>query len=344
MIASRGASKGRDAPSGVRSHIPVLLSQVLSELAPKAGEIYIDATFGAGGYSAGILASADCRVLALDRDGMAVRAAVPLCEHYPGRLTVVRSVFSAMSEVWCGQVGRDMDGGCDVPKADGIVFDVGVSSMQLDQPERGFSFMTDGPLDMRMGQEGASAADILNTASETELANILWRFGDERRSRAIARAIVQARGELPFVGTLEFAKLIEKVIGRKPGDPQHPATRSFQALRIAVNRELDELSAGLLAAENLLKPGGRLVAVTFHSLEDRIVKDFLRNRSERAARGSRHKPQEQRAKPTFRIVNQRALSPTEDEIDRNPRARSAKLRAAIRTEAPPPDQRVAQAP
>ena len=215
--------------------------------------------------------------------------------------------------------------------ADGIVLDIGVSSMQLDQPARGFSFMTDGPLDMRMGAAGISAADILNTASETEIADILYRYGEERRSRHIAKAIVATRSEMKFSRTLELASLVEKVIGRKPGDPKHPATRTFQALRIAVNNELEELTAALEAAEQLLKPGGRLVLVTFHSLEDRIVKDFIRERSDRAAKGSRFLPEEKKSEPRFRIVNQRALSPSEEELSVNPRARSARLRAAVRT-------------
>ena len=326
MTADRSSPQGRDAPSGVRPHIPVLLSQVLVALTPKAGEIYLDGTFGAGGYSAAILAAADCRVIALDRDPAAIVGALPLLHQFGERLTVVEACFGAMAEVWRGRQA----GG-----ADGVVLDIGVSSMQLDQAERGFSFMTDGPLDMRMGAGGQSAADILNTAGESEIANILFRFGEERRSRVIAKAIVARRVDKSWARTLELAGLIERTIGRKPGDPKHPATRSFQALRIAVNAELDELERGLKAAEALLKPGGRLVVVTFHSLEDRIVKDFLRERSERAAQGSRHLPQEHKPPPSFRIVNQRSISPSEEEIARNPRARSARLRAAIRSEAPP---------
>ena len=321
MTGGSGPS-GKDAPSGVRPHIPVLLPQVLTALTPKDGEIYLDGTFGAGGYSRAILEAADCRVLALDRDLTAVAASFPLRQRFPGRLTVVNSVFSRMEAVWQRFETRSPDG---------IVLDIGVSSMHLDQATRGFSFQTDGPLDMRMGQEGETAADILNTYKEEDIANILWRFGDERRSRHIAHAVVKAREEALFTRTLELAKLVEKVIGRKPGDPKHPATRTFQALRMAVNAELDELTAALHAAETLLKPGGRLIVVTFHSLEDRIVKDFLRDRSERAAGGSRHLPEVTRKQPSFRIVNQRALSPSEEEIAANPRARSAKLRAAVRT-------------
>jgi 16S rRNA (cytosine1402-N4)-methyltransferase len=321
MTGRRGA-RDSDPPSGVRPHIPVLLSQVLSALHVKAGETYLDGTFGAGGYSSAMLEAADCKVLALDRDPTAVATAGPLVERYAGRLTVVESPFSAMAGVWHGNY---------TAQADGIVLDIGVSSMQIDQPERGFSFMTDGPLDMRMGAEGLSAADILNTAGETEIADILYQYGEERRSRHIAKAIVAARAEKKFSRTLELANLVEKVIGRKPGDPKHPATRTFQALRIAVNNELDELTAALEAAEQMLKPGGRLVVVTFHSLEDRIVKDFLRERSDRAARGSRFLPEEKKSSPRFRLVNQRALSPSEEEISANPRARSARLRAAVRT-------------
>ena len=323
-MTGRRVSRDRDAPDGVRPHIPVLLSEVLTALQPKAGETYLDATFGAGGYSSAILDAADCKVLALDRDPTAVAVARALIERYAGRLTVVESAFSAMGEVW-----RDLY----ETQADGIVLDIGVSSMQLDQPARGFSFMTDGPLDMRMSADGETAADILNTASDTEIADILYKYGEERQSRRIAKAIVAARADKKFTRTLELANLVERVIGRKPGDHKHPATRTFQGLRIAVNRELDELKDALAAAEQLLKPGGRLVVVTFHSLEDRIVKDFLRERSDRAARGSRFLPEETKSSPRFQVVNQRALSPTDEEVCVNPRARSARLRAAVRTQA-----------
>ena len=325
-MTGRSGSEGRDASSGVRPHIPVLLTEVLAALRPAPGECYVDGTFGAGGYSEAILNAADCRVLALDRDARAVQAAQPLVERFAGRLTVVETPFSAMTEIWIRHFGTP---------ADGIVLDLGVSSMQLDRPERGFSFMTDGPLDMRMSAHGESAAGIVNSASETEIADILYTFGEERRSRAIAKAIVARRTETPFTHTLDLANLVERVIGRKPGDRKHPATRTFQGLRIAVNREFDELEQGLAAAEQLLKPGGRLVVVSFHSLEDRIVKEFLRTRSDRAGRGSRHLPEAQVQVPSFRIVNQRSISPSEEEISANPRARSAQLRAAVRTEAKP---------
>jgi 16S rRNA (cytosine1402-N4)-methyltransferase len=331
-MTGRTVSRDRDHPN-VRPHIPVLLSQVLSALQPKDGETYLDGTFGAGGYSTAILDAANCQVLALDRDPSVIEAAHQITPRYPNRLTVVLSPFSAMQEVWRIYQGQDVNGAYIVPQADGIVLDIGISSMQIDQPERGFSFMTDGPLDMRMSADGDSAADILNTASETEIADILYQYGEERRSRHIAKAIVAQRADQPFTRTLELAALVEKVIGRKPGDHKHPATRTFQALRIAVNNELGELGAALAAAEQMLKPGGRLVVVTFHSLEDRIVKDFMRERSDRAARGSRFLPEETKSAPRFRLVNQRALSPTEEEISVNPRARSARLRAAVRTEA-----------
>ena len=326
MTADRNRPSGKDVPSGVRPHIPVLLSEVLTALAPKAGEAYLDGTFGAGGYTSAILQAADCRVIAIDRDPTAIVGALPLLHRFGERLTLVEARFGTMAEVWRQRIA----GG-----ADGIVLDIGVSSMQLDEAQRGFSFMADGPLDMRMGADGQSAADILNTADETAIANILYDYGEERRSRVIAKAIVARRAAQPWARTLELAGLIEKVIGRKPGDPKHPATRSFQALRIAVNAELSELEKSLNASESLLKPGGRLVVVTFHSLEDRIVKDFLRARSDRASKGSRHLPAAESISPSFQIINQRSISPSEEEIAANPRARSAKLRAAIRTEAPP---------
>ena len=330
-MTGRKVARDSDSPSGVRPHIPVLLSEVLSALRVKAGETYLDGTFGAGGYSTAILDAADCKVLALDRDPSVIEAAHKITPRYPNRLTVVLSPFSAMQEVWRVYRGRDVNGQYVAPQADGIVLDIGVSSMQIDQPERGFSFMTDGPLDMRMSADGESAADILNTASDTEIADILYKYGEERQSRRIAKAIVAARADKKFTRTLELANLVEKVIGRKPGDHKHPATRTFQGLRIAVNDELGELSTALEAAETMLKPGGRLVVVTFHSLEDRIVKDFMRERSDLAAKGSRFLPEEKKSAPRFQIVNRRALSPTQEELVLNPRARSARLRAAVRT-------------
>ena len=310
---------------GARPHIPVLLSQVLETLAPRDGETYLDGTFGAGGYSEAILAAAGCRVIALDRDPSAVLGALPLMSRSGGRLTVIETPFSLLEGVW----HQREKGLCD-----GVVLDIGVSSMQLDEPARGFSFMTDGPLDMRMSASGLSAADLLNTAGERDIADILFKYGEERQSRRIAKAIVEKRDEFPFRRTPDLANLVERVIGRKPGDPKHPATRTFQALRIAVNRELDELEAALAGAERILKPGGRLVVVTFHSLEDRIVKDFFNARSGRASGGgSRHLPQEKKSAARFQIVNQRGVTPEEDEVSLNPRARSARLRWGVRTEA-----------
>jgi len=308
-------------PPHVAPHIPVMLPEVLSALAPAEGELIVDGTFGAGGYTRAILAAAACTVTAFDRDITAIRAAqVPggLLSQFPGRLSLINAPFSEMAE--------------HVPHADGIVLDIGVSSMQIDDPARGFSFQSDGPLDMRMADHGPTAADVVNTTDEEPLANILFNLGDEKRSRAIARAIVRDRDATPFTSTLQLARLVSRVLGGRGDDGRHPATRTFQALRIHVNDELGELSSALEASERILKPGGRLVVVTFHSLEDRIVKQFLIERSGRSSQGSRHLPPTATParEPSFRIVNQRALRPCQGELDVNPRARSAKLRAAIR--------------
>ena len=298
-----------DAP-----HIPVLLDEVLAALAPAPGEVMVDATFGAGGYTRGILASG-ARVVAFDRDPDAIAA---------GRaagldgLTLVHSDFSAL------------EAAIDAP-VDGLTMDIGVSSMQLDQAERGFSFQADGPLDMRMAQEGPSAADFLNTADEGEIADVLYQYGDEPKSRRVARAIVAAR---PLTRTGELAAVVRKALGHRPHDKKDPATRTFQAIRIHVNRELGELADGLAAAERVLKPGGRLAVVTFHSLEDRMVKRFLRERSGNTPGGSRHLPQAGAVRaPSFEKVG-RGVRAGEAEVARNPRARSATLRTAIRTAAP----------
>ncbi len=331
-------------------HIPVLLSQVLETLQPKAAETYIDGTFGAGGYSRAILEAADCRLIAFDRDITAVRAAAAVCSELPNRLNVINQPFSRMEEFARLEITPDGTPLITGPIADGVVLDIGVSSMQLDQAERGFSFQNDGPLDMRMSAPidpldnaildvGASAADFLNSAEEDEIANVIYEFGEERRSRAIARAIVRQRSETPFTRTKELADLVLRVFHGRKEDGKHPATRTFQALRIYVNDELGELKLGLAAAEALLKPGGRLVVVTFHSLEDRIVKQFLADRSGKEVHASRHLPQPlpgtiQTSPPSFRIVNSRPLTPEKGELDVNPRARSARLRAAIRTDAP----------
>ena len=309
---------------GPAPHVPVLLAEVLAALAPKAGEIFLDGTFGAGGYTRAILGSApDIRVIALDRDPNAIHDGQQMVTEFAGRLTLVETEFAEM-EAAMTAAGEGL--------LDGIVLDIGVSSMQLDQAERGFSFRHEGPLDMRMAGEGESAADLVNGCSEAELADIFYYYGEERLSRLIARAIVQDRKEKPFLTTRDLADLIGRIVRTKPGDI-HPATRSFQALRIAVNDELNELARALHAAERLLKPGGRLVIVSFHSLEDRIVKVFLAARSGKTG-GSRHAPMQGITTPTFRIEGKWPVVAGDAERDTNPRARSAKLRAAIRTDAP----------
>ncbi|MBR0754730.1 16S rRNA (cytosine(1402)-N(4))-methyltransferase RsmH [Bradyrhizobium jicamae] len=304
-------------------HISVLGREAVEALAPRDGGTYIDATFGAGGYSRAILEVAGARVVGIDRDRMAIMGGFDLVDRSAGRLTLVESRFSELDEV-CAAQGLDA--------VDGVVMDVGVSSMQLDQAERGFSFRLGGPLDMRMGQSGPTAADVVAKASETELANIIYIFGEERHSRGVARAIVAARKDTPIATTQALADIVAKVVRAKPNEI-HPATRTFQALRIFVNEELDELHLALTAAERVLKPGGRLVVVSFHSLEDRIVKNFLAERGKVSA-GSRHLPEVAQAVPSFRILTKRPVVPGDAELSANPRARSAKLRAAERTDAP----------
>ena len=325
--------------SDVRLHTPVMLAEVLTALAPQPGDLIIDGTFGAGGYSTAILETEPtCRVLAFDRDPTAIANAVPITQRFPNRLNVVNWPFGDMSRIVrieCTPHGQpEVEG----PLVDGVVFDIGVSSMQLDQAARGFSFQTEGPLDMRMSQSGdhagPSAAELVNTLGPDELADILFNYGDERRSRAIARAILKQREIAPFVTTTDLVTVVGRVLGPAKIDGRSPATRTFQALRIAVNDELGELARGLTAAENLLKPGGRLVVVAFHSSEDRIVKQFMANRTGRVPQGSRHMPPTQAGRDTsFEFVNHRALGPGEAETDVNPRARSAKLRSAVRTTA-----------
>ena len=301
-------------------HIPVLRDEVIAALAITSGETHVDGTFGAGGYSAAMLA-AGANVHGFDQDPDAIDDGQDLVEEHIGNLTLHHRRYSEMAEVLAGQ------------EIDGVALDIGVSSMQLDQVERGFSFRTDGPLDMRMAQQGMSAADFLNEASEEEIADVIYRYGEERRSRRIAKAIVAAR---PLTRTIELAQVVRKALGHRPGDKKDPATRTFQAIRIHINRELGELEDGLEAAEKLLQSGGRLAVVTFHSLEDRIVKNFLRDRSGQRSSVSRHLPQisEKRPAPTFHKPA-KAVRPAVAEQAHNPRARSATLRSAVRTDAPP---------
>lgn len=303
-------------------HVPVLLGEVIEYLAPHDGGIYIDGTFGAGGYAAAILAAANARVVGIDRDPTAIAAAQAQVEAAAGRLTLIKGEFAALD-----RIARDLG----IEAADGVVLDLGVSSMQLDTPERGFSFRLDGPLDMRMDSVGPSAADVIAERSESDLADIVYLLGEERRSRAVARAIVAARRERPITTTRALADIVARVVHGRPGDI-HPATRTFQALRLFVNDEMAQLADGLAAAEFALKPGGRLVVVSFHSLEDRIVKNFLAARSS-AERGSRHLPEAAALPATFQLVTRRPVVADDAEVAANPRARSAKLRAAIRTAA-----------
>ena len=306
-------------------HAPVLLDEVIEALAPKPGDVIIDATFGAGGYTRAILA-AGAQVIALDRDPTVQRHADAVANDFPGKFQLIRTAFSGLADAFA-ETGE--------PRLDGAVFDIGVSSMQLDEAERGFSFMRDGPLDMRMSSEGESAADIVNGWDHGPLAHILKQYGDERQSGRIATAILRRRTTQPFARTLDLADVVEKALGGRRGAPTHPATRTFQALRIAVNDELGELTKGLEAAERILSPGGRLAVVTFHSLEDRIVKAFLTERSGNAPGGSRHAPVAiETRKPSFTLQFKGAREAGEAELAANPRSRSAKLRAAVRTGAP----------
>jgi 16S rRNA (cytosine1402-N4)-methyltransferase len=303
-----------DAP-----HAPVLLTEVLESLAPAPGALIIDGTFGAGGYSRAFLGRG-ARVVAFDRDPAAKRFAAEL--ERAGDFRLIEDVFSSMTE----HLGE--------ASADGVALDLGVSSMQLDEAERGFSFLRDGPLEMRMGADGPTAADIVGQASAAELARIFREFGEERQARHIANVLVRRRAERPFERTLDLAETVEQALGGRRGAKVHPATRVFQALRIAVNAELEELEKGLSAAERVLRAGGRLAVVTFHSLEDRIVKSFLAERAGRTPSGSRHLPPTQRGpEPSFTLLETRARTPGAAEIAANPRARSAKLRAAVRTDA-----------
>jgi 16S rRNA (cytosine1402-N4)-methyltransferase len=320
MTAGSGSAPA--VAGGLARHIPVLGRPAVEFLDVRAGRVYVDATFGAGGYTREILAQANCSVIGIDRDQSAIARGADLVQAAAGRLLLVEDRFSNLEAV-VRSCGHDA--------VDGVVFDLGVSSMQLDEAERGFSFRHDGPLDMRMGRDGPSAADIVAAASERDLAAIVATLGEERHARAVARAIVAARRDAPIRTTGALAALVARVVHARPG-AIHPATRTFQALRIFVNEELAELISGLMAAEQVLGPGGRLVIVTFHSLEDRIAKSFLVDRSRRSG-SSRHAPELVQAAATFRVLTKRPVVPDEAEVSANPRARSAKLRAAERTDA-----------
>jgi 16S rRNA (cytosine1402-N4)-methyltransferase len=326
-MTGRGDGKA-GAAGGPARHVPVLLGEVREALALRPGGVYLDGTFGAGGYARAILDShADVRLVAVDRDPDAIRAGAAMVETYKGRLDLVAGRFGDLDEI---VEERDLLGALD-----GVVLDIGVSSMQIDEAGRGFSFRFEGPLDMRMEQAGRSAADIVNGAPEAELADIFYHYGEERRARAVARAIIEHRRRSPILTTRELADLVAGLVRAEPNGP-HPATRVFQALRIAVNDELGELVRALTAAERALKPGGRLVVVTFHSLEDRIVKQFLAGRTGRVARASRHMPSaDGREAASFTAVTRGPVLPSDTETFANPRARSAKLRAGERTSAPP---------
>lgn len=320
-LMARGARNGMAAAATPDQdpHIPVLLRPLLAAVSPVSGR-WLDGTFGAGGYTRGLLAAGADTVIGVDRDPLAFEMAADWAGEYGDRLVMQAGVFSRMDEY-----ASDLDG---------VVLDLGVSSMQLDLAERGFSFMKDGPLDMRMSQDGPSAADLVNEASEEDLADILFHYGEERASRRIAKAIVRERTVAAITTTLHLAKIIESCLPRpKPGQ-SHPATRSFQALRIAVNDEYGELFRGLMAAERALKPGGQLAVVTFHSVEDRMVKRFLQARAGKTGRANRYAPEVAQDAPQFTIKTRKAVGPDAQELEENPRSRSAKLRVAIRTDAP----------
>ena len=303
-------------------HIPVLLNEVVESIAPKDGGVYVDGTFGAGGYTRAVLDAADCTVYAIDRDPDAIREGQKLVDAYKGRLHLLHGTFGEMAELVRGE-GVDF--------VDGVMLDIGVSSMQIDRAERGFSFQKDGALDMRMSQNGLSAADVLNTFGEREIADIIYKYGEERFSRRIAAAVVEQRKNAPFKTTLEFADLIRRTVPHKREDID-PATRSFQALRIYVNDELGQLESGLSAAHNLLKAGGRMAVVSFHSLEDRIVKTFMQEKSGKTANPSRYMPVVEKQAATLKTITKKPILPTESETKFNPRARSARLRVAEKAE------------
>ena len=303
-------------------HIPVLLNEVVESIAPKDGGVYVDGTFGAGGYTRAVLDAADCTVYAIDRDPDAIREGQKLVDVYKGRLHLLHGTFGEMAELVRGE-GVDF--------VDGVMLDIGVSSMQIDRAERGFSFQKDGALDMRMSQNGLSAADVLNTFGERKIADIIYKYGEERFSRRIAAAVVEQRKTAPFKTTLEFADLSRRTVPHKREDID-PATRSFQALRIYVNDELGQLESGLSAAHDLLKAGGRMAIVSFHSLEDRIVKTFMQEKSGKTANPSRYMPVVEKQAATLKTITKKPILPTESETKFNPRARSARLRVAEKTE------------
>ena len=306
-------------PGSVR-HVPVMAREVVDALQPRDGGRYLDGTFGAGGYTTAMLDRADCQVIAIDRDPDAIAAGRVLAERYAPRLRLIEGRFGDMADLLSAEGVEDVDG---------VALDLGVSSMQFDQADRGFSFRASGPLDMRMEKSGASAADLVNESDETELADIIWRYGEERRSRRVARAIVEARRTKRIDTTGELAEIVRRAVGPQGRDESDPATRTFQALRIAVNDELGELERGLAAAEQVLAPGGRLAIVSFHSLEDRAVKEFVRARAGRTPGPSRHAPPragEQDA--TLRDLTRKPMVPSDAEVAANPRARSARLRVA----------------
>ncbi|WP_121063885.1 16S rRNA (cytosine(1402)-N(4))-methyltransferase RsmH [Chachezhania antarctica] len=305
---------GHSAP-----HVPVLLRPLLQAVAPVRGT-WLDGTFGAGGYAAGLLDAGADKVIGVDRDPLALELAQGWAGAHGDRLQLVQGVFSKLDEY-----GRDLDG---------VVLDLGVSSMQLDRAERGFSFMRDGPLDMRMSQDGPSAADLVNEAEEADLANILYIYGEERASRRIAKRIVAERLDAPIETTARLAGIVEGCLPRQRPGQSHPATRTFQALRIAVNGEYEELYNGLMAAERALAPGGWLAVVSFHSIEDRMVKRFLQHRAGRMGRANRYAPEVETTPPGFDLQGRRAIPPDAEELAENPRARSARLRVAMRTKAP----------
>ncbi|WOJ88557.1 16S rRNA (cytosine(1402)-N(4))-methyltransferase RsmH [Methylocapsa polymorpha] len=323
MTSGRGEENDL-AAGGPARHVPVLREEVMRVLDPREGGLYLDATFGAGGYTRAILAKPGTRVLALDRDPVAINEGAELARRAQGRLYLAQERFSRLGEAATARGLKDFDA---------VALDIGVSSMQVDDAERGFSFRGEGPLDMRMERSGLSAADLVNTAEEETLADIFFYFGEERAARRIARAIVIDRVRAPFTSTAALASMISRVAPAKPGE-LHAATRSFQALRIAVNDELDELVHALVAAESILKPGGRLAVVAFHSLEDRIVKQFFATRSGRGQTPSRRLPGEPvPPEPTFFLPGKQPIVPSPSEVNANPRARSAKLRHGVRTSA-----------